>query len=143
MPAPSAPDRIMIEDLFIRYTCALDAGDVETLVACFAEDGSLESPAVGAYAGRPAIREFACRFARFRERGSQLRHVISNLRVDVDGGGDKARARCYLVVFLTRDGKSRMLAPGTYDCELARTEGQWLFQRRVVTMDHDYELEGI
>ena len=73
MPAPSVQDRIMIDDLFIRYTCALDAGDVETLVACFAEDGSLVSPAVGEHKGRPAIREFARRFARFRERGSQLR----------------------------------------------------------------------
>jgi 3-phenylpropionate/cinnamic acid dioxygenase small subunit len=141
MPALSAEDRFMIDDLFIRYTCALDAGDVETLVACFADEGSLESPAVGQYKGRPAIREFARRFARFRERGSQLRHVISNLRIEVDG--DHGSAKCYLVVFLTRDGTSRMLAPGTYDCELVRVKGQWLFQRRIVTMDHDYVLEGI
>jgi 3-phenylpropionate/cinnamic acid dioxygenase small subunit len=141
MPALSLQDRFMIDDLFIRYTCALDAGDVDTLVGCFAEDGSLESPAVGKYAGRAAIREFAQRFARFRERGSQLRHVISNLRAEVDG--DRGSARCYLVVFLTRDGRSRMLAPGTYDCTLVRVGGQWLFERRIVTMDHDYELEGI
>ncbi len=141
MPAPSVQDRLMIDDLFIRYTCALDAGDVDTLVACFAKDGSLESPSVGRYAGHAAIREFAQRFARVRERGSQLRHVISNLRIDVDG--DRGSAKCYLVVFLTRDGTSRLLAPGTYDCELVKTLGQWLFQRRVVTMDHDYVLEGI
>jgi uncharacterized protein (TIGR02246 family) len=141
MSQPSVPDRLQIDDLFIRYTCALDAGDVETLVGCFAEDGSLVSPAVGEHKGRAAIREFARRFARFRERGSQLRHVISNLRIDVDG--DRGHARCYLVVFLTRDGASRLLAPGTYDCELVRSDGQWLFQRRIVTMDHDYELEGL
>ena len=141
MSALSAQDRHMIDDLFIRYTCALDAGDVETLVGCFAEDGALESPAVGRYAGRPAIREFARRFARFRERGAQLRHVISNLRIAVDG--DRASAQCYLLVYLTRGGQSRLLAPGTYDCELAKVQGQWLFQRRIVTMDHDYELEGI
>ena len=141
MPALAVADRIMIEDLFIRYTCALDAGDIDTLVACFAEDGSLVSPAVGEHKGRPAIREFAARFARFREGGSQLRHVISNLRAEVDG--DHGVARCYLVVFLTREGASRMLAPGSYDCELVRVAGQWLFQRRIVTMDHDYVLEGI
>ena len=141
MPAPSVQDRLLIDDLFIRYTCALDAGDVETVVGCFAEHGSLESPAVGKCTGRAAIREFARRFARFRERGSQLRHIISNLRIEVDG--DKGSAQCYLVVFLTRNGASRMLAPGSYDCELAKVQGQWLFQRRVVTMDHDYELEGI
>lgn len=141
MPALSAQDRFMIDDLFIRYTCALDAGDVEAVVGCFAEDGSLESPAVGKRSGHPGIREFARRFAQFRERGSQLRHVISNLRIEVDG--DRGSAKCYLVVFLTRDGTSRLLAPGTYDCELVKTQGQWLFQRRIVTMDHDYELAGI
>ena len=70
-----------------------------------------------------------------------MRHFISNLRIEVDG--DTGSAKCYLVVFLTREGISRMLAPGTYDCELVRTQGQWLFQRRIVTMDQDYELEGI
>ena len=141
MTAATLQDRLQIEDLFIRYTCALDAGDVETLVACFAEDGSLLSPAVGEKKGRAAIREFAQRFARFRERGSQLRHVISNFRIDVDG--DRAAAKCYLVVFLTRDGTSRLLAPGTYDCALARVDGRWVFERRIVTMDHDYALEGL
>jgi uncharacterized protein (TIGR02246 family) len=141
MAKPSVEDRIAIEDLFIRYTCALDAGDVDTVVACFAEDGSLESPAVGQCIGRPSIREFARRFARFRANGSQLRHVISNLRIDADG--DRAHALCYLAVFLTRDGKSRLLAPGGYDCDLVRIGGDWLFQRRVVLHDHDYTLEGL
>ena len=62
-------DRQKINDLFVRYTTALDAGDVETIVGCFTEDGALESPAVGVYAGRQGIREFAERFARFHERG--------------------------------------------------------------------------
>lgn len=137
----SIEDRLAISDLFIRYTCALDAGDVDTLVDCFAEDGALESPAVGRCAGREAIRGFAQRFARFRENGSQLRHMISNLRAE--GDAERARARCYLAVFLTRDGQSRLLAPGHYDCDLVKHAGQWQFQRRVVTMDHDYVLEGI
>ena len=141
MGKPSVDDRIAIEDLFIAYTCALDAGDVEGVVGSFAEEGALESPAVGRCAGRDAIRGFAQRFARFRANGSQLRHVISNLRIDANG--DRARASCYLVVFLTRNGQSRMLAPGWYDCDVVRREGRWVFLRRVVTMDHDYELEGL
>jgi uncharacterized protein (TIGR02246 family) len=138
---PSIEDRLAISDLFTRYTCALDAGDVDTLVDCFTEDGALVSPAVGAHAGRPAIRAFAERFARFRANGSQLRHVISNLMMQVDG--DHGHATCYLTVFLTRDGKSRLLAPGMYDCELRKTGGIWRFQNRVVRHDHDYTLEGL
>ena len=40
----------MINDLFVRYTTALDVGDVDTIVGCFTEDGALESPVVGVHA---------------------------------------------------------------------------------------------
>jgi uncharacterized protein (TIGR02246 family) len=142
MPASvSIDDRLGINDLFVRYTCALDAGDVETVIDCFAEDGTLVSPAVGEHTGREAITAFAHRFARFQAGGSQLRHVISNLQMTVDGV--RAQATCYLTVFLTKDGKSRLLAPGRYDCALRKIGGQWRFQRRVVLHDHDYTLDGL
>ena len=137
----SIEDRLDINDLFVRYTCAIDAGDVETLIGCFAEDGSLESPAVGTYAGRPAIRESAQRFARFRQNGSQLRHVISNLLVDVQG--NRGKATCYLTVFISKNGASRLLAPGYYECDLVKVDGAWLFKKRIVHHDHSYTLEGI
>jgi uncharacterized protein (TIGR02246 family) len=134
-------DRQMIHDLFVRYTTALDAGDVETIVACFTEDGTLESPAVGMYAGRQGIREFAERFARFREAGSQLRHFISNLAAQVDG--DEAHATCYLLTVMTRDGRTELMPPGRYDCRLAKVGGQWLFRHRLVVLDGEVKLEGI
>jgi hypothetical protein len=49
-------DRLAINDLFVRYTTALDRGDVETIVDCFTPDGSLDSPAVG---GMPGTRRSA------------------------------------------------------------------------------------
>lgn len=134
-------DRLAINDLFVRYTTALDAGDIETIVGCFTEDGSLESPTVGTYTGRTAIREFATRFARFRERGSQLRHVISNLAVRLDG--NRALATCYLLNVITRNGQSELLAPGRYECRLAKIDGEWLFEHRLVILDHEVRLEGV
>jgi len=134
-------DRLAINDLFVRYTTALDRGDVETIVDCFTPDGSLDSPAVGRHAGHAAIRAFAERFARFHERGAQLRHVISNLAVEIDG--DRAKATCYLLNVLTRNGKSELLAPGRYECELVKSADVWRFQRRVVILDHDITLDGI
>jgi uncharacterized protein (TIGR02246 family) len=134
-------DRLAINDLFVRYTTALDRGDVETLVDCFTPDGSLDSPAVGRHSGHPAIRAFAERFARFHEGGAQLRHVISNLAVELNG--DHATATCYLLSVLTRDGKSRLLAPGRYECELVKSSGQWRFHRRVVILDHEMTLDGV
>ena len=98
-------------------------------------------PAVGVYAGRDGIREFAERFARFRERGSQLRHFISNLAVQVDG--DQARATCYLMNIITRNGKTELMPPGHYDCRLAKVDGEWLFRHRLVVLDGEFPLDGI
>ena len=131
----------MINDLFVRYTTALDAGEVDTIVGCFTEDGALESPVVGVHTGQAAIRAFAERFARFRERGSQLRHFISNLAVQVDG--DSARATCYLLNVITRDGKTEVMAPGRYDCQLVKLNGEWLFKHRLVMLDGEVKLDGI
>ena len=141
MARPSAEDRLEINDLFVRYVCALDEGDVDTVVGCFAEDGSLASPVAGVHKGHAAIRAFAERFARYRASGAQLRHVVSNLRIDV--AGDRAHAKCYLVVFLTRNGESKVIPPGHYDCELVREKGAWRFQHRVVAHDSAYVLEGL
>jgi uncharacterized protein (TIGR02246 family) len=141
MTSVSIEDRLAISDLFVRYTCALDAGEVDTLVDCFTDDGRLISPAVGEHAGRTAIRAFAERFAAFRRNGSQLRHVISNLMMQVDD--DRGHATCYLTVFLTRNGQSRLLAPGQYDCELRKIAGAWRFHKRIVRHDHDYTLDGL
>jgi uncharacterized protein (TIGR02246 family) len=139
--AVSLEDRFAINDLFIRYATALDNGDVEGIVSCFTEDGSLESPAVGGYAGRAGVREFAVRFARFRERGFQLRHVLTNLAAAVDG--DRAHATAYLVNIITANGESKMMPPGRYDCDLRRVDGAWLFQRRLVVLDGEFPLPGI
>ena len=134
-------DRLKINDLFVRYATALDAGDVETIVGCFAEDGSLESPVVGVYSGRAKVREFAERFAGFHARGTQLRHILSNLAVQLDG--DRARATCYLLTILTRDGQSTMRPPGRYDCQLVRIGSEWVFQHRLVVADAEMKLDGI
>lgn len=138
---PSIEDRLAINDLFVRYTTALDAGDVDTIVGCFTEDGALESPVVGKYAGHAGIRTFSERFAAMHQRGVQLRHVISNLAMTVDG--DTARATCYLTNIITMDGKSQLMPPGRYECTLRKVAGAWLFQNRLVILDAPFALPGI
>jgi uncharacterized protein (TIGR02246 family) len=141
MDLQALEDRLAINDLFVRYATALDAGDVDTIVGCFAEDGALESPVVGVYRGHDGIREFARRFAKLREGGTQLRHVLSNLTVKLDG--DQAHATCYLVTIQTRNGKSVLRPPGRYECELVRVQGKWVFKYRLVLEDAKMPLEGV
>ena len=143
MAAGSVEDRMAIGDLFVRYANALDSGDVATVVECFTADAALESPVIGAIAGHEAIRAFAERFAGQRANGVQFRHMVTNIAADIDAGGGHARATAYLLVLITRNGKSRMLPPGRYECDLVNPGGGWRFRRRVVIHDHEYTLEEL
>ncbi len=108
-------DRAAIHDLFVRYVTALDGGDIATVVDCFTEDAVLTSPVIGTIRGRAAIRDFAERFAAQRAGGTQFRHMLTNIAAVVAEGGDRARVSAYLLVLVTRDGKSRRLPPGRYE----------------------------
>jgi 3-phenylpropionate/cinnamic acid dioxygenase small subunit len=139
MPAASLEDWFAIHNLFVRYATALDACDVETVVECFEPDGSLESPVLGRFDGSEGIREFAMRTVRLKqEQEVQFRHVVANLRAEVEG--ERAHARCYLLDFLTRDGATELLSPGEYECELKKTNGAWRFVHRKVAMDRVFAL---
>ena len=142
MTAASIEDWFGIHNVFIRYANSLDRGDVEAVVECFCEDASLESPVLGKYVGHVGVREFAARTARLkREQVAQFRHVVSNLAVDVEG--DRAHATCYLLDFVSRGGKTELLSPGEYACELRKTDGRWRFERRVLAMDRPAKVDDI
>lgn len=140
MAAPSIEDWIAVNALFIRYATALDHGDVETIVDCFTEDGVVDSPVMGSFSGRAAIRDFAERNARLHHSGVQMRHVISNVQMDVEG--DRASASSYLLNYLTKDGTCELLSPGEYKCRLVKEAGTWRFQYRLVELDKPVVIEG-
>jgi uncharacterized protein (TIGR02246 family) len=141
MSETSLEDRVAIQDLFTRYCCALDDGEIETVVGCFTGDAILKSPVID-ISGHDEIRAFAGRFAAQRAAGSQFRHMVSNIAVRING--NRAAATAYLLVLISTDGSHRTLPPGRYECELIKEDnGKWRFSRRTVFHDHDYVLEGI
>ena len=132
MAKPSIKDRLAIEDLFVRYTTALDNGDVDGVVSCFTQDGWLDSPIVGRHQGREQLRAFAEKIAvSIRLRGAQYRHVVSNFRVETTR--NRARARCYLLDFVTTGEKCELLAPEGDDCELEKIGEEWFFVAELCT----------
>ncbi|HEX3882676.1 MAG TPA: nuclear transport factor 2 family protein [Stellaceae bacterium] len=133
-------DRVAIADLFTRYCCALDNGEVETVVDCFTPDAVLKSPMIDLH-GHQAIREFVARFAAQRAAGVQFRHMVTNIAAKIDGG--RAEATAYLLVLISREGGHRSLPPGRYECELVKDGGAWRFSCRTVLHDHAYTLDGI
>jgi len=142
MSTVSIEDWLQINELFTRYATALDNCEVDAVLSCFTENGRIESPALGSFIGHVEIRDFAERTAGLKEsHGAQFRHVLSNLRADVTG--DRARATCYLLDFITRDGATELLSPGQYECTLRRSEGGWLFDSRIVVMDRTFAIKNM
>ena len=139
MAKPSIEDRLAIEDLFVRYTTALDSGDVDAVVGCFTQDGWLDSPIVGRHQGREQLRAFAEKIAvSIRLQGAQYRHVVSNFRIETTK--NRARAPCYLLDFVTIGEKCELLSPGEYDCELEKIGEEWFFVSRIVHMDRTFSI---
>jgi len=90
-------DRAAIHDLFTRYCCTLDNGEIEVVVDCFTVDAILKSPVID-ISGRDEIRAFAGRFAAQRAAGTPFRHIVSNIAVTITG--NRAAASAYLLVLI-------------------------------------------
>ena len=93
-----------IHDLFTRYCCALDDGEIEAVVDCFTVDAILKSPVID-ISGRDEIRAFAGRFAAQRAAGMQFRHMVGNIAVTITG--NRAAASAYLLVLISKDQPAR------------------------------------
>jgi hypothetical protein len=135
-----AADRVEIQDLQARYMFALDWQDADAYAATFTEDGVLDW-AGGVVHGREAIRKevqnMRAMFAK-REQGdapvrpARLRHFITNVVLDFDG--DRATGRAYWLE-LNNDNRPRypyVGGYGTYEDELHKVNGRWLFSRRKI-----------
>jgi SnoaL-like domain len=95
-------DKVAIADLFTRYCCALDNGEVETVVDCFTADAALKSPMID-LKGHAAIRDFVGQFSAQQAAGVQFRHMVTNVAARIDG--ERARER------LTRADQPERRAP--------------------------------
>ncbi|WEK45826.1 MAG: nuclear transport factor 2 family protein [Candidatus Andeanibacterium colombiense] len=134
-----ADDRAQIQDLMGRYLFAMDWHDTETYANCFTEDGVLDY-AMDTLVGRAAIREGAVKFRENvgrlfkREDGSPalLRHVLDQIVIRIEGD------RAWTTAFwweMTDGGPGRspqIQSYGTYEDEVVRVGGQWLFSRRKI-----------
>ena len=135
----TARDRAEIADLMARYLFAMDYHDADAYAACFTEDGVLDY-AMGTLEGREAIRAEAHTFAAkigevfkdWQGRPAKLRHLVHQKAIRIDG--DRAW-NTGLWWEMTNGGPEGSLATpsvGTYEDELARVAGRWLFRRRKI-----------
>ena len=134
-----ADDRAEIENLSNRYMVAVDAGDIETVMSTWAEDGVLEW-VFGVERGKAAIRKAMSGFggaapytvpagAKSRPR---TRHQIINHVIDVDGNKAKTIAYWFALTNRTPQNDVQLLYFGHYEDTLEKVDGKWLFKTRKV-----------
>jgi uncharacterized protein (TIGR02246 family) len=120
-------DAEAIRNLKSRYAALCDDNyDADGIAALFAEDATWESPGLGWFEGREAIRAF------FRSAAgifSFAIHYSLNGQIYVDG--DLARAQWYLFMPCTVVDGNRAMWRASIDHErYRRVDGSWLFSEK-------------
>jgi hypothetical protein len=131
----SPEDEFAIRDLYARYNALVDTGNYREWAECFTEDGVF-GPAVES-GGRAAIA--ALGKSRFEARASQTweqpQHWNSGLVLTGDAASASARCCIMRMVRMKDSGETVINVLGTYQDQLAREKGRWLFRVRRVSTD--------
>lgn len=134
-----ADDRAQIENLSNQYMVAVDAGDIETVMSAWADDGVLEWVG-GIERGKAAIRKamsgFSARLhgnipagATSRQR---TRHMILNHVIFVKGNRAHSTAYWFAITNNTPQKDVQLVYFGHYEDELVKRDGRWYFEHRKV-----------
>jgi ketosteroid isomerase-like protein len=134
-----ADDRAEIQNLSNRYMVAVDAGDIDTVIKTWAENGVLDWVG-GVENGREAIRKAMSNFAGGRPvnipEGATSRprthHQIINHVIDVNGDRATTIAYWFAMTNNTPQKDVQLLYFGHYEDELIKKDGRWLFLKRKV-----------
>jgi ketosteroid isomerase-like protein len=117
-------DAEAIRNLKARYAALCDQQyDADGIAAMFTEDALWESPGLGRFEGREAIRGFFRSASRIF---SFAIHYSLNGQIEIEG--DTARARWYLFMPCTvADGNQAMWRASIDHETYARVDGIWMF----------------
>lgn len=137
--ASYADDRAEIENLSNRYMIAVDAGDMDAVMASWA-DGGVLIWANGIEKGKAAIARAMSGFAAARAAAvpegatewPRSRHFILNHVIEVSGDTAKTVAYWLEITNNTPQKNVQLVYFGHYEDQLARVHGHWLFTSRRV-----------
>lgn len=121
-------DREAIRDLLTAYCVAMDNGRFAELAALFVEDGVWDGAA-----GRAAIETRLAQRIPVGDEGPRRIHFLSNIRIAIDG--TTAHAVSNWLVIRASGAGAMVGAAGTYDDDLIKRDGRWLFSRRSISED--------
>jgi len=131
-------DRLEIQDLFARYSFAIDDRDMDALDTVFTPDATIDYTETGGAKGSVAEikRWLPVAMARF----PKFQHMVATTQLKLDG--DRATSRTILfnpMVHAGEDGAERVFFIGLwYRDELVRTAAGWRIASRYEEMGYAY-----
>lgn len=129
-----AADEREVMALLCEYCDSVDRGDLDGFARLFTEGawGIAGDLAEGAAAVRAVLDNVI-----IYEGKPNTRHLMSNVQIAVEEGGESATARCCITVMQCVPGDFPLQAIfiGTYLDKLVRREGRWQFIERVIEPD--------
>jgi hypothetical protein len=131
-------DRIALGELVSRYNQAVDHHEAEAWAATFTPDGALIANGIVRATGTGELTEYIA--VRRRTGKPKLRHWVNNLLVE--GDGDRARLRLYIMAFNIGPGLGAPYVMGEYDDVAVKIDGTWLFESRHMTVVAGGSLTG-
>ena len=127
-------DELEIRNIIARLALITDgAGTVDEYVSLFTEDAEWLMPGAPRH-GRDDIRAGSNerRASGQTGEGSNSRHVVSTIAVNVDGS-DTATSRCYFHFYVNTVESPTLQLTGVYDDTFVRTPDGWQLARRDIT----------
>ena len=121
-------DRLLIRELYDRYTDACWRADLEEWLSCFADDARWTTH-LFACSGKDEMRETWTRIAADWV-DVAFQSVIGSLEVS----GDTAKARSYAREIVALKSRGIVKPAARYDDELIRQDGAWLFTSRTYSL---------
>jgi len=125
-------DILAIQQLFIDYGLALDAGDFHTYAQLFAAEGTVNLGPIGRATGRNEIRALMAQTLEGLV-GSSF-HIVSSPQINFHG--DIATSQVmWTVIHRDKSGQPQVTMIGKHHDELIRENGEWKIQTRKGTVD--------
>jgi hypothetical protein len=124
-------DYLEIQRLMFSFNVRFDEGDADGFAALFTEDGFLDAGSGPC----PTDEERRAKVIGSRSRPPH-RHFTTNVIIDPDPSDpNRARSYAHFIYMEVVDGTTETRSIGTYNDELVKQDGRWLFQRRKATSD--------
>jgi hypothetical protein len=123
-------DRLEIQELFARYSHAIDTMDWDLLDEVFAPDAHIDYTTMGGIAGGLQEQKdfLAANLPTLFKPGYQ--HLVSNTLFEIDGDTARTRTLCFNPMVF-EDNKHVLFCGLWYRDVLVRLDGRWRIKERV------------